>query len=332
LFSAGAFACALLYSAASLAQATAPEWSKVLAAARKEGKVVFYTSLPPAGFDRVVAGWKKAYPDIPMEATRGVTAQLLPRFENERASGSDGGDVWLTAEKGMVSDLAKEGRLLKPVGPGLAGWPPEALVAGAGLLPGREPFVIAYNTNLVPVALKGYSDLLRPELKGNIGTSLMVATTVVAFYDLVERSQPPEFMAKLAAQNPKFYNGGTPTAQAVAAGEVAVCVLCQPTAVTPLIKTGAPIAMAFPNPAYGYDWAGGAFAWTKRPNAALVLVDWLMSVDGQTVWHGAGETASPRAGIPGSLSYASVTPWDPSRYPPDVVKKYTDRWNSIFKK
>lgn len=322
---------AAMFSPMLPAQPAAPtEWEKVVSAARKEGKVVFYTALPPAGYARVLAGWKKAYPDLPMEANRGTTAQLLPRIEQERAAGSDGGDVWLTAEKGLIINLSREGKLLKPIGPGLAGWPADSLV-GTAILPGREPWVIAYNTKLVQTPPKSYTDILKPEFKGKVGTSEMVATTVVAFYDFLERTQGADYLPRLRAQNPRFYNGGTPTAQAVASGEVVVCVLCQTTSVTPLIEQGAPLGMVFPNPGGGYDWAGGALAWSKRPNAALVLIDWLISVEGQTAWHGAGETASPRPGIPGALPYASINPWDPVKFPPDVVKAYTARWNGIFK-
>ena len=307
------------------------EWAKTLAAARKEGKVVFYTAQPTGSLARLVDGFKKAHPDIAMESTRGPSAQLFPRVQQELASGADGGDVWITTELLWLIDRAREKKLLRPAGPASTGWPAQFLVDGTVLLAGREPFVIPYNKNLVPNPPRGYADLLRPEFRGRVGTSELAATTVVAFYDWLEKTQGGDFLEKLRAQNPKLYLGGVPIAQAVASGEVSVGVFGQPTATQPLMDKGAPIGYIVPNPGLGVEYIGAAFGWSRRPNAALVLLDYLMSAEGQTAWHGTGETASPRPGIPGSLAISSITPWDPHAYPADVANRYRERWTRMFK-
>ena len=74
-----------------------------------------------------------------------------------------------------------------------------------------------------------------------------------------------------------------------------------------------------------------ALAHAKRPNAALVFVDYMMSRRGQTAWNGSGESASPLAGIPGSLDAKTMQPWDPFRYTPEFQKAYLAKWNKIFK-
>ena len=93
------------------------------------------------------------------------------------------------------------------------------------------------------------------------------------------------------------------------------------------MEKGAPIEYVVPNPGIGNRYAMAAFGWSKRPEAALVLLDFLMSIDGQTAWHGRGESASPRAGIQGDLSSSAVTHWVPEDFPPDIVKRSTERWN-----
>jgi iron(III) transport system substrate-binding protein len=89
--------------------------------------------------------------------------------------------------------------------------------------------------------------------------------------------------------------------------------------------------MVVPSPTFGIRYTGTVFSWAKRPNAAQVLQDWLMSPPGQIAWNGGGESASPLANIPGALDSKSVTPYDPTPYTPEVVAAYTKKWNALFK-
>ena len=47
---------------------------------------------------RILAGFKKAHPDIAIDYVRLSSAEMLSRVEQERASGVDGAAVWLSAE------------------------------------------------------------------------------------------------------------------------------------------------------------------------------------------------------------------------------------------
>ncbi len=57
----------------------------------------------------------------------------------------------------------------------------------------------------------------------------------------------------------------------------------------------------------------------------------MMSVRGQSVWHGQGVSASPLPGIPGSLDARTMQNYDGVRYTADVVKTYGDKWNGVFR-
>jgi iron(III) transport system substrate-binding protein len=317
--------------AASAAVAQSPEWQKVLAAAKKEGQVVLYTAQVVPVVERIAGGFRKAYPDIKLEFTRGPSGPLLSKIEQERGGNLDGADLFISTEVSWFDERAKEGKLLKPTGPAAATWPSQYVQNGSVLILALEPLTILYNKNLVSVPPKSYQDLLKPEYKGRIGTSDLAATTLIAWYDWIEKTQGSDYLLKLKALEPKLYVGASPISQAIASGEIAVSAFGNATVVTPLKEKGAPIEMVIPNPSLGIQYAGGAFGWSKRPNAAMVLLDYMMSVEGQTLWHSTGESASPRTGIKGSLVAASITPWDPSKYPPEVVKAYRDRWNKIFK-
>lgn len=306
-------------------------WARVVAAAKKEGRVVLYSGLTISVTTRIAEGFKKAYPDIPIEFVRATSGALLARIEQEKVSSVDGADVWFTSEVKWFIDRAKENALLKPAGPSVARWPGRYLREGAVAVIGIEPFTIVYNKNLVSNPPRGYADLLKPEFKGKLASTELAATANIAWYDWLEKTQGPEYLPRLKAQAPKLFNGATPIVQSVASGEAAIGVHAVPTATKVLTDQGAPLVTVVPNPGLGISYAMGLLGWSKRPNAAQVLADYVLSPEGQTVWHSSGESASPLTGIPGSLPISTIVPWDVDAYPPEVVAKYREHWNKIFK-
>ena len=61
---------ACLVIASPIASSQTNDWPAVEAAARKEGKVMLYHNLNPAGAERLANEFRKAYPAIKMEMTR----------------------------------------------------------------------------------------------------------------------------------------------------------------------------------------------------------------------------------------------------------------------
>lgn len=313
-------------------RAIAPsEWEKIVAAARKEGKVVVYTTTAPAAHARLKADFDKAFPGIEMEPVRLIGAQINVKLEQERQIANfDGGDAMITSEIGWSIDATKKGWLKVPVGPSAAAWPDAYIKQGAVPLLGINPFVLVYNTKLVKTPPTGYQDLLKPEFKGKIGMASLVADVVIGWYDWLERTQGSGFLAKLAAQDVKMYPGAVPPTQGVASGELLVNTWTVFAVTNPLIESGAPIKTVVTSPSYGASYAGGIVSWSKRPNAALVFMDYLMSPRGQAVFANNGELASPLPGIPGSLDARSMTLHDSEKYPPEVQNAFKEKWNAIF--
>lgn len=326
-------ACATLAASAAQAQSISStyqpaEWAKIVAAAKKEGKVVVYSAPPQTA--RLADGFKKAFPDIPIEATRGPSGPLQTKLDQERAGNLDGADAAILSESGWFIEQGKAGRLLRAQGPGSVGWPAKYLREGV-VIPGVEPFVIPYNKKLVAVPPKGYADMFKPEYQGKLALSELSATVLVAFYDWLEKTQGSNYLTRVQAMKPRMYVGAVPIGQALASGEIATSIHGVPSALRGLMDTSAPIDYAVPDPAFGFEYAMGALGWSKRPNAALVLLDYFMSEAGQSNWHGRGESASPRSGIAGSLNAATVNAYNPADYPPEKVNAFRTHWNGIFK-
>jgi len=309
-------------------------WNSVLQNANKEGRVTLYSSLEPPVIRRLVADFQKAYPGIQVETSRASGGPLLAKLDMERQTQADGGDVLISSELGWLEARAAEKALFQPTGPAAAAWPAKYLVAGTIVIGSLEPFVIAYNSNAVKTEVKGYTDLLKPEFRGaRMGmTDINSSTTLVAFYDWLERTSGSEFMQKLSAQRPQVYPGTVAPTQAVASGEIIASVATNLSAILALVEQGAPIKYAVPKPARGISYEVAALRWSKRPNASQVFVDYLMSKRGQQQWNGKGESASPLPGIEGSLDVSSISSaYNPEDYPPQVVKTLTNKWNKQFK-
>lgn len=309
---------------------SAGEWTKIVEAAKKEGKVVVFTTTPPAVHARIKADFDKANPGIEMEAIRLVGAQINTRIEQERAAGNIDGDAMITSELLWSVEATKKGWLKVPVGPNAQAWPEAFIKQGAVPLLGVNPFVLVYNTNLVKTPPTSYQDLLKPEFKGKIGASALVGDPVIGWYDWQERTQGAGWLAKLAAQNVKMYPGAVAPTQAVASGELAVNMWTVFGVTNPLIESGAPIKTVVPNPSYGAAYGGGVVAGSKRPNAALVFMDYMMSPRGQAQMVGNGEMASALPNVPGSLDIKTVTLHDSEKYSTDVVNAFTAKWNALF--
>jgi iron(III) transport system substrate-binding protein len=307
-------------------------WKSVVAAAQKEGRVVLYSAVMPQIQERLKADFEKTYPGIVIEATRYPSGVMLAKLEQERAAGVDGADVHIFAETGWTEARTLEGTVKAPAGPAAAGWPANYLLRGGAPILGVEPAVIVWNTNIVKTPLTGYKDLLAPEHKGRIGLLDMTATAMAAAYDWMEKGQGPNFFPGLVAQQTRLYGTVTAGAQSVAAGELGIAGYLNIGVVVPLIRKGAPLGMVVPNPSFGVQYTGGALGWGRRPNAAQVLMDYVMSRRGQAVWHGEGESASPLPNIAGSLDIRTINPYNAAPYTPDVVNAARSRWNAMFKK
>lgn len=327
----GLLVCALsILFPADSARAQAANWNSITSAANKEGRVMLYWGGAPQALNRVVAGFKKAYPDIAIEFFRAAGGAILIKVDQERGSGVDGADVWVGGEGAWAVARAKEGKLLKPSGPASRDWPARYTLEGVIPMVSIEPMFIVYNKNLVSAPPTGYADLLKPEFKGKLGMSGLTSTALIAFYDWLEKTQGSEYLAKLHAQNPKTSGNVVTLPQSVASGELTASVTGILTATKPLMDAGAPIDYVVTKPGFGTSYIVSALGWSKRPNAALVLLDYIVSEDGQNAWNGKGEGVSMRPSVQGAMPAASVTTWDAADYPPEVAAKLRERWKVLF--
>lgn len=314
-------------------RSTDAAWEKVVATARQEGRLFLYSSVPTPITDQIKKDFEAAYPGIVLEYQRFNSATLLSKVDQERSTGADGGDVLITTEVGWADARVKDGSAKAHAGPDARNWPKQFLHGGVVPVLALEPVCIAYNVNLVKNPPTGYLDLLKPEYRGKVGVlDIQAATLVAAFYDWLPKAYGADYLEKLAGNGAFIYASAPNAAQSVGSGEYEIAGFVNTASGKPIQDRGAPIRLVVPQPAFGTRYVGLALGWAKRPNAAQVFMNYVMSVRGQTAWAGKGDAASPLPNIPGSIEGGqTLVVYDPAPFTPEAVKTQVAKWNQLFK-
>jgi iron(III) transport system substrate-binding protein len=124
-----------------------------LEAARKEGKVVWYTVGALPMVERVAKLFEQAHPGIKVEAHRSGSERILQRFMQEAAAGIKTCDVLESADAGHFVVLKKKGLLSRYLPAGAERFPPAFRdPEGMGFGWRAHLVVIPYNTKLLPAS------------------------------------------------------------------------------------------------------------------------------------------------------------------------------------
>jgi iron(III) transport system substrate-binding protein len=281
----GAFAVAsVLAGVLASLPASAQTWDETVAAAKKEGKVVFYNNLQPNGIEPLLAKFRAAVPGIQPEQIRLGSNPLIERFQTEFNAGRHLADVLITFPDERIVEGVKAGWMAEWTPPELSNFPP-AINEGNKLYTlqyARE--AIIWNKTLVKPAdePKEWTDLFDPKWKGKVGMNppwrSVSIQQVVAFWEDKGIASPAE---KLKANEVRFFEGSGGIIQAVVRGDVRIAELTD-LPLNPLLEDGAPVGFVYPASGTTLS-ANKAFVAAKapHPNAARVFMNWLMTKEGQ---------------------------------------------------
>jgi len=249
-----------------------------LDAARKEGKVVWYTSLALPSAERVAKLFEAAYPEIKVEVQRTGSQRILQRVMQELQANLKLVDVIHTSDAGHYVLLKEKKLLMKYTPAGVDAFPP-GFKDRDGYYYGLRASVnvIAYNTKIVPAAEapRTWKDLLDPRWKGKLvtahpGYSGIIATHVLALVHL----HGWDYFKALAQNKPMLVQSAVDPAGVVASGERAVAVNGGDYYYYQMKKKGNPIEVVYPKegvPLVVSPTAIAAFA--PHPNAAKLFTD-----------------------------------------------------------
>jgi len=217
-------AFASVSSAAPPASAVTPQ---LIEAARKEGKVVFYTSIDLPVAERLAKAFEAKYPGIAVRVERTGAERVFQRIGQEYSSRIYAVDVVNSSDAAHFIVWKRDGLLAPYVPEDVAKFYPDEHRDPDGMFASFRAWVcvIGYNTNMVKAedAPRSYADLLDPKWTGKLvkahpGYS---GTIMTATYQM-SRDLGWEYFEKLAKQKVMQVQSSADPPKKLALGERAV--------------------------------------------------------------------------------------------------------------
>ncbi|MGZ8500032.1 MAG: ABC transporter substrate-binding protein [Candidatus Binatia bacterium] len=264
----------------------APLWAQALnvEAAKKEGKVVVYGSVPPQSMQGLHQAFKKKY-GIEVEYWRGSSTQVSERALTEWRAGKPAFDV-VEGNRGVQLIMRDDGLFAKYIPPASEKFPAQFKEKDGMITPWRVlPISILYNTELVKAAdlPKTLDDLLNPKWSGKISIPdpTRHTTTAQFLWNLRRKDFKGDkwldYVKALAKQNPVLVESLATVPSTVIKGEALVGI----TYIKYIKQYKGPIDFV-PMDRYLTDPNYLSLsAKSTRANAAKLYIDFACSAEGQ---------------------------------------------------
>ncbi len=308
-------------------QAAAPDtsswrekWDKTVAAARKEGRLRFYGEISSETRQAIAKPLKEKY-GIEVEFVSGISGEIVQRLTTERSRGLFLADAMLAGGTTTLTVLKPKGFLQKldpllvlPEVKDPSAWPngkPPFLDddhTTLALTAGVNPFVTV-NTQLVKEGdIRSFQDLLKPEYKGKIvffnptvgGTGVTWVNFLLSKIYKHDREAGLKYLRQFAAQEPIITNDKRLQVEWVAKGKYPIAVGAQVQALADFTAAGAPLKRVHVTEGTDITAAASVLsmpAHPEHPNAAVVLLNWLLTAEGQHDFATAFGNSAVRVGV-----------------------------------
>jgi iron(III) transport system substrate-binding protein len=303
---------------AQAAHAAAAESTATLAGAKKEGKLIIYSSTDSASVEPLLQDFKSLYPFLQVEYSDLNTTEIYNRFTAESASGAGTADLLWSSAMDLQLQLASKGNALTYASPEISGLPKWAVWQNQAYGTTYEPVSIAYNKRLLPADAvpQSHADLIRlmkakpdvfkdkiatfdPE-KSGVGFLMMTQDAKVfpQFWDLARG---------FGASGTKVYTSTGAMLEKVGSGEHILAYNIIGSYVLLRQKKDPSLGLVLPKD-YTLTFSRIAFISksARNPNAAKLLLDYILSKRGQTVMSEKSLVYSIRGDVPGAVTAAGL--------------------------
>jgi iron(III) transport system substrate-binding protein len=333
---------ATVFAAPVRAQVAEPSeiTSALVAAAKKEGKVTFYTSMDLPVADRIARVFEAKFPGITVRVERSGAERLFQRIQQEYGSRIYAVDVINTADAAHCIVWKRNGWLVPYVPEEVARHYPKEYYDSDGFFITTRVWLssIGYNTTLVKAeeAPKSFADLLDPKWMGKMVKAhpSYSGTIMTATFQIV-RELGWDYLEKLAKQRVMQVQSSTDTPKKIALGERAVMADGNDYNLIQLKEQGQPVEIVYPTEGTPLITGPSAlFKAAPNPNAARLFQNWLNSRESQQQLVDFARTHSVHAQVqqtPGSRMLSEIKTF---RDDPLGVEKNADgikaRYAKIF--
>ncbi|HJZ20212.1 MAG TPA: extracellular solute-binding protein [Bradyrhizobium sp.] len=268
------------------AEAITPQ---LIEAAKKEGKVVWYTSIDLAVAERISAAFREKFGGIEVRVERTGAERVFQRIGQEYASNVHAVDLANSSDAAHLLEWKRQGWLLPYMPEDVAKYyKPEHRDADGTYAGFRATLCpMAYNTRLVKAedAPKSFHDLLDPKWKGKIvkahpGYS---GTILTATFEMV-RDIGWDFFEGLAKQNIMQVQSSTDPPKKLSLGERSVMADGNEYNIFLLKESGQPVEAIYPTEGTPFVIGpNGIFKAAPNPNAAKLFQNYCFTPEAQTM-------------------------------------------------
>jgi len=324
-------ACAIAVPA--FAQETTPA---MVAAAAKEGKVVWYTAVDVKVAEAIAKVFRADYPNIAIEVERSGSERVFQRVNQEYQANIKNVDVVNSSDASHFIFWKQQKWLAPHTPPDVKRYPAQFKDPEGYFSVWRATLsVMGYNTNLVPAATAptGYADLLDPQWKGKMAKShpSYSGTSLTGTY-AITKALGWDYLEKLSKQGVQQLQSTTATPKSIASGERAVMVDGNEYNMFIEMNAKSPVKIVYAKEGTPFVTSPTAiFADAPHPNAARVLQNFLHTAKVQQLMVSEGglrsvhpDVKEPAGRTP--LSQIKMLPDDPVAMLPqiaDIKKRYT---------
>lgn len=265
----------------------APEGLATLLNAKKEGKVVFYTTMAATTIQPLVDAFNKKYPFITVEWVRGESPQLYERYVAEKEAGRSSMDILQVSDMAIVVDAKAKGYIYYYNSTAYDYYPPEYIERGYWGV--NRAFVMGVAVNkqfIINKTFDSWWDILDPSYQGKVVMQdpRTSGSAFIQMYGLrnVLGTRWNEFITGLGQLNPTLETSATLGWTKLVSGDkwmdpwtASYRIVQYPTA---------PVNITFPEEGtFLVIFPMMIMTGSPHPNAAKIFFDWLLSEEGQEV-------------------------------------------------
>jgi len=256
--------------------------SNMTDAAKKEGAMVFYTTMDIQNSKPLLDAFNKKYPFIKADLVRLGGTAMVSRILTEAQAGASKFDVAVGISPSLTP--MRERNLIAPyMSPEFANLYDDLYDAkGYWSTVYLNTLVLGYNTKVISRndLPKTYDDLLKPQYKQKFIIDIENHDVFVALSQEWGQEKAINYFKALAKQEPVFLRGNTNRANFVSVGERSMTFVYAQV-IERMKQTGAPVDWIPLEPVAVELNVAMLSAKAAHPNSAKLFIDYLISKDGQ---------------------------------------------------
>ena len=304
---------------AQVPQGYPADYAKIVEAAKKEGKVVIYSTTDAVSANPLVKDFETLYPGIKVEYSDLNSTELYNRFIAEAAANNGTADVLWSSAMDLQVKLVADGQAAAYASPEIKALPKWAVWKDAAYGTTYEPIAFVYNKRLVPEAdvPKDHTELLKlidakaDFYKGKI-TAYDPERSGVGYLfcneDIKNFPAAWDLFKAMGKAQVKLYTSAGAMMERVTSGEHLIAYGVFGSYALSRSKKDPNLGIVLPK---DYTMVTSRVAFiskqAKNPNAGKLFLDYLLSKRGQEIIANKADLYSLRSDVEGEATIKRVT-------------------------